>query len=252
MDARRYFWLFGMLLFVAACSGSGSSGFDNLPGTENAAIEQALTEQRCVESRGLTICPAEQSQPFAPTPTPTETPTVRATAIESPPLAASPTHTPPPVSTPTITSTRPPTPTPSAVIPPPSPAVLIGTGLDASTPLTCVDLGPAGGCLFTVSFVAVGFPAGAEFHVAVRPVEPDGSWGITGEAITSTPSAPEFDASLSVNAPRTGSQPAARLQIAVLVFLAPPQTVAPEVQELADTGADFAFVTGELALQPSP
>lgn len=62
MDTRRYLW-FTCLLFIltlTACEGgSGSSGFDI--SSENAAIQEALTEQRCVHHESLTICPAAET-----------------------------------------------------------------------------------------------------------------------------------------------------------------------------------------------
>ncbi len=64
MQARQYLSTFIVLLAaaLAACSGgSGSSGFDAFPSTENAAITQALAEQRCVKHGTLTICPADET-----------------------------------------------------------------------------------------------------------------------------------------------------------------------------------------------
>ena len=62
MHARRCVrWLLsacilGMLLWPRCAGGSGSSGFDL---AESTAITRALTEQICVEHRGLMICPAD-------------------------------------------------------------------------------------------------------------------------------------------------------------------------------------------------
>ena len=39
-----------------------------------------------------------------------------------------------------------------------------------------------------------------------------------------------------------------QIQLAVLVFLDPPRDLPAQVTELGDTGADFAFVTADLAL----
>jgi hypothetical protein len=270
MDVRRYHWLIWMLLGAAACSGSGSSGFDNFPATENAAIQQALTEQRCVESRGLTICPGGPAEPVAATASPTPTPTPAAatpttartaTATSAPEQTRTPAVGPTPVvqptsttvaATPTPPATASPTPTEAEAIASPSPAVHIDTGLDTSAPIACVDLGTAAGCRFMVSFMVQGFLPGTQFRVALRAVDPIGPWTIADEAVASTASAPEFDASIPVQAPLTSSPPPARVQIAVLVFGAPTSGVPTQVETLADSGADFAFVTGALTLQPAP
>lgn len=58
------------IAFLAAglggCTGrGGSQGFDI---TENAAIDQALEDNECVDFEDLTICPAGQSSPDTPTP----------------------------------------------------------------------------------------------------------------------------------------------------------------------------------------
>jgi len=63
MHLRRTIALLAALLLwlpltLAACSGgSGSSGFDAAPQSENAAITQALDQQRCVTHENLQICP---------------------------------------------------------------------------------------------------------------------------------------------------------------------------------------------------
>ncbi len=78
MSARRSLrltWLLLGLALTACAGGSGSSGFDASP-TENAAIQQALDQQRCVERQGLTICPADQ------TPTATSQPRIDTGGIE--------------------------------------------------------------------------------------------------------------------------------------------------------------------------
>ena len=54
-----------VLLLIAGCGGSGSSGFDLT--SENAAITQALEGNRCVASGELTICPSGAS-PTLPSP----------------------------------------------------------------------------------------------------------------------------------------------------------------------------------------
>jgi hypothetical protein len=56
MRARRLVVFLTALL--AACGGSGSSGFDVAPGLEATLIGRAIAENRCVEGDGLLICPS--------------------------------------------------------------------------------------------------------------------------------------------------------------------------------------------------
>jgi hypothetical protein len=53
------------LLLCACAGGSGSSGFDISPAAENAAIEQALADQACVDLGPLQICPSDVPLPAA-------------------------------------------------------------------------------------------------------------------------------------------------------------------------------------------
>ena len=136
MNARRYLWLTPILLawVLAACGGSGSSGFDF---AENVAIDDALGQERCVDFEGLMICPADSGTPpvaDSPTPTPTftftptlppATPTATTAGVDSSaPTTVVPlkTRTPSPGPEQTVSSTKMPggTPTPTNV-PPPSP-----------------------------------------------------------------------------------------------------------------------------------
>jgi len=60
MHARHTLWLICTALWLTACAGgSGSSGFDITPQSEDAAIAQAVSEQHCVTHETLTICPAD-------------------------------------------------------------------------------------------------------------------------------------------------------------------------------------------------
>jgi hypothetical protein len=59
MRARGLSPLFVLTLLLAACGGSGSSGFDVAPGIEAPLIDRAIAENRCVEGDGgLLICPS--------------------------------------------------------------------------------------------------------------------------------------------------------------------------------------------------
>ncbi len=69
--------------FMACAGGSGSSGFDISAASEGAAIQRALDERRCLDRKGLTICPANEGVVAAPgtptSPTPVQTPEIDTT-----------------------------------------------------------------------------------------------------------------------------------------------------------------------------
>jgi len=239
MQARRYLWLILLLAFVAvACTGgSGSSGFDAFPSSENAAIDQALTEQRCVDFEGLSVCPADRAvasvPPASATPTPTE-------HFPTFPIPASPTASPE-----RPTAGMDPTPTPA-------PAVGVDTTFDASMPQVCRPATTgAGACNFVLAFAPQGLPLVATFRVAVRR-DAAGSWRIGAEPESrGSPAAPSFDAVVSIETPAATSE-SLHVQIAVLVFIEPPVSVPTEVDALVQSGADFAFVTPLfIILQPN-
>lgn len=64
--------LLSMLAAVCGCGGSGSSGFDVTPFSENALIETVLDSGQCGASGELRICPT--GDPFQATPSPGQTP----------------------------------------------------------------------------------------------------------------------------------------------------------------------------------
>jgi hypothetical protein len=249
MQLRRHLWLmwFFLGLSLAACAGgSGSSGFDNFPSSENAAIQTALDDQRCVSFHRLNICPADTgaAAPTTATPTPTEMPSATPTAIASIPS---------PLTTATATpkrqatATPPPTPTPTPTLSAPR----VDTGInDAAIPCAPIDSGD--GCVLVVPFAPEGFPSATVFRVAIRTVDPPGVWDIGPDLVPSGPStSPVFDAPAAVENPTGAPDEPQQVQVAVLAFLQPPETVPASVETLADSGADYAFVTADLTLQPA-
>ena len=161
-------------MVLSACAGgSGSSGFDNFPSSENAAIDQALSEQavRCLpriehlprRHDGRTDAAADAApqprdagrRPLSPTRSPPlPTPCQRA---EHPSLTATRTDATP---TPHRRSHKPHKP-------------VVDTGInDGAVPCATVDT--TNSCLFVVPFAPDGFPLGTVFRVAVRTVEPTG------------------------------------------------------------------------------
>jgi len=202
----------GASLLLTACGGgSGSSGFDAGLAAENAAIQRTLAAQQCEMHEGLTICPAHEGPGGIPV-----TPGMPASA----------------------------TPTPA------TPAV--DTLVDRQTPIACVRA-DAQSCQFTLTFVPQGFPATTTFRVAVRNVGPNSVWRITPEAMPINAPNPAGGLVTTVDAAAGAAEAAqpGRVQLAVLVFLTPPAALPDTVSELVDSGADFAFVTGELPLLPS-
>jgi hypothetical protein len=237
-------------LALAACSGSGSSGFD--VSSENTAIDQALSQQQCVDFEGLTICPANSgpivpSNPPTPTPTSTNTPTTTKTVN---PFATA-TATRPPAATPSInaTATRQPTATvPTVTLTPTSaaPPMQVDTAIDGSAPVACAAINGLTRCTFTLVFSAQGFHADAEFRVAVRTVNPLGSWMVNATPLLSLgPAASTFRVPVSVAVATSTTE----VQLAVLVFAEPPAAVPSTVKALGDSGANFAYVTPPLRLR---
>jgi hypothetical protein len=262
MNRWRYLLLTCVLIFgVTACAGgSGSSGFDI---SENAAIEAALTEQHCVQHESLTICPAAEAgtmpsptlspaatstpTPTLVTPKPTATPSNAFTPGAVPTATASPAPTAATNPTPSRTHTVPPSATPTATATPTSGVQQIEIDIDPRAPVLCVSE-QDGGCTFSLPFAVSGFPPGATFRVAVRTVDPNGTWMISGVLTPSAPATSVFTAPVDISAP-VSSCCGTAVQAAVLVFSNTSAGVPGEVDELVDTGADAAFVTEPFTVQ---
>lgn len=247
----RWASLVALCCALSACAGgSGSSGFDLLK-AENAAIDRALASQGCEVNDGLTICPSGGGAP-SPTDTVTATPTATgtprpsgsATATTTLPrptlsLTASPTGSPPPPSSPTPTTTLPAPSTPTGT-PPPLPSQTptatsiplgpsVDTNIGSSDVIPCQQSDPQGPCTFVFTFQPQAAPADAAYRVAVRTRNPDGAWLVL----------PVTDHSAVIAVDPSGHD----YQLAVLLFLQEPGFVPDEIELLADTRADFAFVT---------
>jgi len=220
---------------LAACGGSGSSGFDAIA-AENAAIDRALSDDGCEIEGGLTIC-AAQGIPTPPTAPPSASPTL------SPAAPATPTRTPEALPSASATRTAPgltrtptPSPTPTATLVPAQPGVDID--VDAGDITSCAQVDPSQPCVLRLTFAPIDAPPDAVYRAAARTRDPDSAWAVLpvsgNDAVIPVPA----DASV--------------MQVAVLLFLAPPGFVADEVMLLADSGADFAFVTAPLAVRVPP
>jgi hypothetical protein len=250
MQARRYVWLtvFFLGTLLSACAGgSGSSGFDNFPSSENAAIQTALAEQRCVAFHGLSICPVDNAAGTEPGAAPTAVPTGTPTGIVINPPPSS-TATPLTTRAPSPLATRTPTPTPEQV---PAPNPHVDTGINDSS-IACASVADGNGCLLVLPFAPNGFPPGTIFRVAVRDVEPTSPWTIGSAPIPSgSVTDPVFDAPIAVAVAAQSPGMIQRVQLAVLAFLDPSANIPATVADLSDSGADYAFVTADLNLQPS-
>jgi len=261
MDTRRYLWFTCLLLIFAltACEGgSGSSGFDVR--SENAAIQAALTEQRCVQHESLTICPAAET---GATPSPTSPPAAASTPTPSPGSTPTPNNAFTPGGVPTVTaspaSSAATTPTPSRTPTVPRSATPTATAtatsgvqhveidIDPRAPVLCTS-GQGGSCAFVLPFAVSGFSPAVTFRVAVRTVNPNGRWMISDVLGPSGPATPTFEVPVDIGAPVSLCCGTA-VQAAVLAFSNPLAGVPAEVYELADTGAAEAFVTEPFTVQ---
>jgi len=226
--------------------GRGSSGLDI---SELRVIEEVLITQQCGDHRQLVICPAgEIATPIStasPTPTPTlepPSPTPATTTPTSAPI------TPTPTATPTSSVFPPDTPTETA-----GPHVDTGVGHGVAVP--CVPETASETCAVAFTFVPQGFPAGATFRVASRRITPDSPWVLAPDPISDGGQPPTLHTDVPLQLLPVGLP--YRAQFAILVFLDTPQPAPSELGALADTNAEFAFVTQTLLVQvatatPSP
>ena len=249
MQVRRYNWLVALslgMLLCACAGGSGSSGFDSFPSSENAAIDQALSEQACVAFRGLSICPADTTGATTPLLTPTQAPTGTPTA-----LVVNPQPTAAPTALRTRGVTASPTATPTATPPVQQPhKPVVDTAINDGM-IPCVTVDSENSCLLVVPFAPEGFPLGTVFRVAVRTVDPPSPWTLGSDATPNgTSNAPAFDAAVAIKAAPLPSTGTAQVQVAVLAFVKPPNDVPATIANLGDSGADYAFVTIALSVQP--
>jgi hypothetical protein len=130
---------------------------------------------------------------------------------------------------------------PSGEPPPPSdvPLVVIVQDDPCSTPCVQVE----GACVVTLTFGTIGFAAAITFLVAHRSQE-GAPWLIEPWlTVVWSPAGPLFESRIAV-----GGQ--SSVQFAVLAFAEPPPSVPAEVNELAESGAEEAFVTPVVGVVP--
>ena len=240
-------WLAAALLalLLAGCGGSGSSGFDAVA-AENDAIDQALDNTSCVTEGGLTICASGEVEtpPTPPTAEPSFTATPQAVGSATPTGTQLAERTPTPTGTPffaTPTTTRAPgtptaSPTRTATLAPAQPSVDIQP--DPTDIANCASTADSQSCTLRIVFVPVSAPAGAAYRAAVRQRNPDSNWRVM----------PVEGNVVEISIPPEVSV----VQTAILLFEREPGPVPNQVEVLADTGADFAFVTAPLDVRAGP
>ncbi|MGH7786631.1 MAG: hypothetical protein ACRERC_07175 [Candidatus Binatia bacterium] len=244
--APRLCWLALACAFLFGCGGSGSSGFE-LQLREDRAIDEALDANGCEVNEGLTICAAGGQ----PSPITTPTGSILQTATPTPTLPEPQTTTPTPTGqgsdtpTPPVDTTMTPTPTLRQATDTPTPTVVpaapqVDTNLSPGDAANCIITAPGGPCLFEFSFAPVGFDDRVSYRVAVRAIDASGSgaWSILEPPVDNGASYTVFMV----------LDPAAQQQTAVLVFEQPPGMLPDSVQRLAETGADYAFVSASFGV----
>jgi hypothetical protein len=235
------------LLSFSCAGGSGSSGFDF---AENTAIEMALDEQRCVESEGLTICPAGMATPPpatrtatplppAPTPTPTNgvidvptetpaTPPAQVTATAAPSATATPTETSTPIPTSTVDR-----------------GMTVDTSFDSAADSTCIPTDTPGICILPFVFATQGFSLDTNYQVAARNADDD-PWELFDAIhLGVNPQGSLFGSDIPINTLAQDPTAGIFIQTAVLVFVEQAPFLPPGeiIESLSESGADFAYVS---------
>ena len=119
----------------------------------------------------------------------------------------------------------------------------------------CLDSGVDGLCNLRISFTAEGFPPDAEYRVAIRlldPVnlEPDDFWQISEPPVPDgSTGMPMYDASGYALSGAEAAEGSILVQVAVLIFQGPLGPIPDETPLLGEAGADYAFVTTEIAIE---
>lgn len=217
---------------MAACGGSGSSGFDALA-AENRAIDRVVRGQGCTVENGLTICASGASEsppPASATPSPTGTPAPVPSVTGTP--GAMPSTS--PTAGITATRTAPQSPTPTATRAAPGPPE-VDVGLSPGDIANCEAVDVSQTCVVRVSFSPVNAPVGAMYRAVSRLREPDTVW-------TVHPDTP-------LHAVVVVPPEATTVQVAVLMYYGDPGPLPEELELLADSGADVAFVAAPVAVR---
>jgi hypothetical protein len=204
----------GLALLSSACDGRGSSGFDI---SEALLIQRVISTQQCLSREALIFCPADRTDQ---TPTPTVV-----DATPTPPMN--------------------PTPSPTATA---IPVQRVDTGLANGTSIPCTRVRPGDPCQLTFTFQALGFGGAPAFRVASQLRPPGTVWEVAPPPrrdFISDP--PRYESVVNLAVPVDARQQQVRFAVLVLEF--PEMAVPDHLAVLADSGAQFAFVTADLALE---
>jgi hypothetical protein len=120
---------------------------------------------------------------------------------------------------------------------------VVEVALDLTAPLACPLAANGDACVVEVPLVVGGLPDGGQLRVATRLVDPIAPWQV-GTALDLPASRTRVTAEARFAlAPATPPDTNVEVQVAVLAFRAPASEVGVQLDELADAGADAAFVT---------
>ncbi|MCK6557157.1 hypothetical protein L6Q96_21650 [Candidatus Binatia bacterium] len=115
-------------------------------------------------------------------------------------------------------------------------------------PATCIGSDVNYACAFTLPFTPSGFPPAATYRLAAREPVPGQGWAIGLAVSQSAPDQPNAGAPVTVDFMAPTEPQGFATQFAILVFLDGGGELPPQVDTLAETGADFAFVTPPVTL----
>jgi len=117
-------------------------------------------------------------------------------------------------------------------------------------PATCSPNDASFACAVALPFTPSGFPPTAAYRLAAREPAPGQGWAVGLAVMSEGPGQPGTDAPVTVDFAVPAQPDGFTTQFAILVFLDGDGATPPRVDTLAETGADFAFVTPTTAVPP--
>src|SRR5579862_3185283 len=118
----------------------------------------------------------------------------------------------------------------------------VETDLGNATTVNCFQATLGGPCAVTLTFVPQAFPSGTTFKVLARAGASDAPW-VLGSAPVAGGGAGTSSLTATLVVSSAAGGPPSQVQLAILSFAGTPAASPPEVQELHQTAATFAFVT---------
>ena len=116
----------------------------------------------------------------------------------------------------------------------------------------CVQDAAGFACPLAVPFLPSGFAPTVAYRLAVREPVPGQGWVIGLAVRPEGPGAPSTDAPVTVDVPAASAPGGFETQFAILVFLDGDGTTPDRVDTLAETGADYVFVTRKTTVVALP